>query len=292
MTSRIPRNRRTPAAKTQKDPPLPVGLHKAWQRLQKVNEDLLLNHYQEQRSYIAAINMQYALKAIPVLPEEKIRIHFLHLDAKLWPIWDSLYRACLADARLELKVVFLDASDSPLEEKFPRDALFLREKGISSYTPYADYDPYAERPHILMYQSCLDAVYLFFAKCKANLIKKYGIRPVCLCGPEYDSPEPKAHKNLYQQYAHLFAWRIVASRREIKEEFYRHCLPGGDAVLIAEDMDGERIRDGLLESLKEERERLAPVKNNPPLYDGLASLTPFEPEEGRWRPGLEGKRAR
>ena len=257
---------------------LPLGLRGAYRRLAKVNKDLLRNHYWEQRSYIAAINMQYAMKAIPVLPEEKIRVHFLHVGAHHWPLWDSLYRACTADARLEMKVVCLDAEQGLPPGKFSSSAIFLRDKGIV-FTPYADYDPYTECPHILVYQSPLDEVYLHFAKCKANFIKKYGIRPVCFCGPEYDAPEPQDRKLLYQQYAQMFAWQIIAPRREIKEEFYRHCLPGGDAVLVVEDMDGARIRDGLLEALWKERERLAQAGSNAPLLDGLAPLTRNMPGE-------------
>jgi hypothetical protein len=250
----------------------------AYNRLQRVNNALLSHHYREQHSYIAAINMQYAMKAIPVLPEEKIRVHFLCISADLWPLWDSLHRACASDARLEVKVIFLDAGQSPLAETFPPDAAFLRERGIA-WTPYADYDPYEERPHILVYQTPLDGVYLHFAKCKANFIKKHGIRPVCICGSEYDASEPKAHKTLYQQYAQMFAWRIVAPSREIKENFYRHCLPGGDAMLVVEDMDGERVRDGLLQAMQEERERLEEAKNGAALYAGLEHLARRMPEE-------------
>jgi hypothetical protein len=279
MIFRLSRTRKSAGAPKPKDRLLPRGLREIYRRLQRVNSALLTNHYWEQRSYIAAINMQYAVHAIPVLPEEKIRVHFLHADAMLSPLWDGLFRACVADARLEVKVVWLDAGQSPLAEKFPPDAAFLREQGIAC-TPYADYDPYAERPHILVYQSPLDEVYLHFARCKANFIKKYGIRPVCLCGPEYDEPEPEARKILYQQYAQMFAWRIVAPYREIKEEFYRHCLPGGDAVLVVEDMDGERMRDGLLQALFEERERLAEAKNNAALHAGLECLARGMAEEG------------
>ena len=257
---------------------LPPSLRGTYHRLRQVNKALLLNHYYEQRGYIAAITMQYAMKAIPVLPGEKIRIHFLHVSARLWPLWDSLYQACLADARLEVKVIYLNAGKSPLAEKFPPDAAFLREQGII-HTPYTDYDPYAECPHILMYQTPLDEAYLHFATCKANFIKKRGIRPVFLCGPGYDAPEPEAHNALYQQYTQMFAWRIIAPCREIREEFYRHCLPGGDAVLVVEDMDGERIRDGLLESLWEERERLAQAGNNVALHVDLERLMHGMPEE-------------
>lgn len=256
MKFRLPRTRKAVCGAKPKENQLPVGLRKVYRRLAKVNTALLTNHYWEQRSYIATINMQYALKAVPLLPGEKIRVHFLHLGADLWQLWGSLYHACLADTRLEVKVIFLDAGQSPLAKKFSLDASFLQKKGIA-YTPYADYDPYADRPHLLFYQSQLDEVYLHFAKCKANFLKKSGIRPVSFCGPEYNFPEPAAHKTLYQQYAQMFAWRIVAPRQEIKEDFYRHCLPGGDAVLVVENMDGETIRDGLLKALWDEKAHLA-----------------------------------
>ncbi len=257
---------------------LPSSLRGAYRRLQQVNNNLLTNHYWEQRTYITAINMQYAIKAIPVLPGEKIRIHFLHVSAGLWPVWDSLYQSCMADERLEVKVIFLDTGKSPLAKTFPPDAVFLREKNIS-YTPYENYDPYAECPHILVYQSHLDSLYLHFAKLKANFIKKHGTRPVCLCGPEYDIREPDASKILYQQYAHMFSWRIVAASQEIKEDFYRSCLPGGDSVLVVEDMDGKMILDRLLKDLLEEQERLSQMRGNMSLGNELACLARLMPEE-------------
>jgi hypothetical protein len=278
MTFRISSVRKAATTAKPKDRLLPFGLRDTYRRLEQVNDALLINNYWEQRNYIAAINMQYAIKAIPVLPEEKIRVHFLYIDANLWPLWDGLYRACAADVQFEVKVIFLDAGQNKLAEKLPPDVAFLREKGIS-YTPYADYDPYVECPHLLIYQSPLDEVYQRFAKCKANFIKKRGIRPVSFCGPEYDAPEPEVHKTLYQQNVHMFAWRIVALRREIKEEFYRHCLPGGDAVLVVDDMGGGTIRDGLLKALHEERERLARACKNAALHDDLECLTRFTPEE-------------
>ena len=278
MKFRFPRTRKAACSAKPKDRMLPFGLRNAYSRLAKVNQALLTNHYWEQRSYIATVNMQYALKAIPVLPGEKIRVHFLHLDAALWSLWDGLYQACLVDDRLDVKVIFLDAGQSPLAEKFSQDAAFLQKKGIA-YTTYASYDPYVERPHLLLYQSQFDEVYLHFARCKANFIKKYGIRPVCFCGPEYDAPSPEGHKTLYQQYAQMFAWRIVAPRREIKEDFYRHCLPGGDAVLVVENMDGETIRDGLLNALLEERERLARGGGKADLPSTLEWLAQNMPED-------------
>ena len=255
MRFRIPRTRRSRVQKSKKRLP-PFGSHDTFCRLDQVNDALLTNHYWEQRSYIAAINLQYAINALPVLPEEKIRVHFIYLDANRWPLWDGLYQACVADDRLNTKVIYLDARQSPQEETLPPDAVFLREKGIT-YTSYADYDPYEECPHLLIYQSPLDEVYQRFSRLKAGLVKKRGIRPVCFCVPEYDTPEADECRILYQQDAHMFAWRIVAPRREIREEFYRHCLSGGDAVLVVEGMDGEGIRDGLLAALYEERERLA-----------------------------------
>jgi hypothetical protein len=202
-----------------------------------------LRDYSEQylRTYVATVNLRHDLNRVPLRKGEKIRVHFLYLSEYYWPSWDSFYRSCLADERLDVKVVFLDAKDACLPEfpPFNHAEDFLQTHGVP-YTLYREYDPYAELPHLLIYQSPYNNVYLHFSKLKANFIKEVGIRPVYIpYGIEYDMPRtdpssPQARLNVlhYRQYVQLFAWKIIAMHEDICVGFFRHCLAGGAHVAI------------------------------------------------------------
>jgi hypothetical protein len=200
----------------------------------------LREHNEQQlRSYVAMINLQHSLNRVSLSPGEKIRVHFLYLSDAYWPAWASVRQACLDDARMDVKLIFLEREPGVLPDFPPPDRArkFLESNAIP-YTPYRHYDPYAERPHLLIYQSPYNTVYLHFAKLKPNYVKQAGIRPVYISyGIEYDKPAREPHLaqamlNMmhYRQYVQLFAWKIFVMHEDIREGFFRHCLAGGAHV--------------------------------------------------------------
>ncbi|MCL1925505.1 MAG: CDP-glycerol glycerophosphotransferase family protein [Syntrophorhabdaceae bacterium] len=200
-----------------------------------------LRNYNEQslRTYINTVNLQHDLRRIPLRTGEKIRAHFLYFCDFYWSSWNSFYQACLADERFDTKIVFLERKEGELPQYPPSDhaKTYLETYNIP-YVTYDAYDPYAEKPHFLIYQFPYNGVYLHFAKVKTNFIRQHGIRPVYISyGIEYDKPRtnpdlPDAHLNMmhYRQYVQLFAWKIFVMHPDIREGFFTHCLAGGAHV--------------------------------------------------------------
>lgn len=192
------------------------------------------------RNYIATVNLHHRLNREPLRDGQKVRIHFLYLADAYWSSWETFYHACLADSRVETTIIFLERQAGELPGfPDPEKARAFLETNSIPYIPYAQYDPYVERPHILVYQSPYNDVYLHFPKLKANFIKQAGIRPVYISyGIEYDqAPEggdvPAASLNVlhYRQYVQLFAWKQFVMHEDIREGFFRHCLAGGAQVV-------------------------------------------------------------
>ncbi|MDR3175141.1 MAG: hypothetical protein LBU06_01205 [Desulfovibrio sp.] len=203
--------------------------------------DRLREHNEQQlRAYIATVNLHHRLSRVRVRDGEKIRIHFLYISDVLWPVWASFYDACREDDRMETKLVFLEFAPGILPGRPSAQARDFLRKNRIPHIAYEEYDPFAERPHLLVYQIPYNDRYLHFAKLKANYIKEAGIRPVYISyGIEYDMPRtcpdlPESRLNMlhYRQYVQLFAWKVIVMHEDIRDGFYRHCLAGGSHIAV------------------------------------------------------------
>jgi hypothetical protein len=186
-----------------------------------------------QRAYMELVNLHFALHKIPFLPGETARVDFLCIAAYLWPVWQSVYEACLADERVQTRVVLLDRAHSLLKDAACMDtAAFLRQRGIP-HISYADYAPDADRPHIVLYQFPYNWFYEGFRKVSPDLVKLRGTRPVYLSyGIEYDEARNiNATAGLhYHNYAQSLAWQAFVMHEDIRAGYFRHCRTGGEHV--------------------------------------------------------------
>lgn len=177
----------------------------------------------------------HQMNQIPLKPKEKLRVHFLYIADSYWPSWDSLYNACLANANIDCKIIFLNTKGTPLHtSQYSHAEEFLKEKHLP-YVEYKDYYPENTLPHVMIYQTPYNANYKIFKKVSPELITALGIRIVYLSyGIEHDVSVNNNHiQNLhYGHKVHELAWRIFVMHADIKEGFYHHCLTGGFHVRV------------------------------------------------------------
>jgi hypothetical protein len=188
-----------------------------------------------QRTYFELVNLNFALYKIPLLSGEKIRIDFLCLAAYLWPTWQSVYEACLANERVQARVILLDRERSLLEDASCIDAGSFFKQSDVPYIHYADYAPDVDRPHILMYQLPYNSIYEQFRKVSPDLVKLRGTRPVYISyGIEYDEAHNKDATNSlhYHNYAQSLAWRAFVMHEDIREGYFLNCRTGGEHVHV------------------------------------------------------------
>jgi hypothetical protein len=220
--------------------------------LEELNTRLRDHNEQQLRAYIATINLQHSLSRIPLVNGEKIRIHFVFMTEAYWSSWATFYRACREDARMDVKLILLSSLSWKLSGRTKEQAEDFLHSNKIPYLNYTAYDPFAERPHILVYQYPYNAAYLNFPRLKPNYIKQAGIRPVYIpYGLEYDAPEadadtPDALLNImhYRKYVQLFAWKIIALHEDCRDGFFRHCLAGGAHVAVLGSPKFDAYADG------------------------------------------------
>jgi len=185
------------------------------------------------RTYMEAVNLCFERHKPPLRPGEKIRIHFLFIIPSYWPAWRSFYEACRADARLEVTIVLLDCSGTPMENQQRLGARKLLEEIGLPYKDYADYDPGQENPHLIFYSQPYNNYYEYFRKVSPDLIKAGGHAPLyCTYGIEYDASKNKEWINIahYHHDAQSLAWRSFVMHEDIREGYFRFCRTGGAHV--------------------------------------------------------------
>ena len=167
---------------------------------------------------------------------EKIRIHFLYIADSYWPSWESFYKSCIQDHRVDVKIVFLNTKDTILyTSQYEFSEKFLHDNNIP-YIEYDDYFPEEEKPHVLVYQTPYNVNYEFFKKVKPDFITQQGIRVVYVSyGIEYDLSVSNNHiQNLhYGHMVHELSWLLFVMHKDIKDGFFKHCVRGGDHVYVS-----------------------------------------------------------
>ncbi len=192
--------------------------------------------FYNQRTYTELVNLSFEQRKIPLLPGEKIRIHFLHIVPSYWPAWRSFYYACRADERMEGKIILLDCAGTRLQNPQSLGARELLEKMRVPHTEYMDYDPAHEKPHLIFYHVPHEVYYRYFRKVAPDLTKASGIRALyCTYGIEYDAARNKEQVNIqhYHNNAHSLAWRSFVMHEDIREGYFRFCPTGGEHVVAA-----------------------------------------------------------
>ena len=173
---------------------------------------------------------------IKLKDNEKIRIHFLYIADSYWPSWNSLYKACVEDDNIEVKLIFLNTFGTSLyTSQFENAEKFLKENNIQ-YISYDEYFPEIEKPHILFYQTPYDTTYSVFRKVRPDFVTEQGIRVAYLSyGIEYDrSITNKRVQDLhYNHLVHKLGWNIFVMHQDVKDGFYLYCKTGGAHVRVS-----------------------------------------------------------
>jgi len=215
-------------------------------RLDSLASRFYTHQFFEQRNYQIAIALHHErCKHIP-RSGERARIHFLLSNPCNRPEWYCFYESCLNDASIETVVV--NMSDHMPASLFSPSVVIR----------YCEYNPYALRPHIIVYQEADDSVYEPFPDMRCAFIKKSGIRPVFFSnGSEvsalsmYDADNTLNSNAMrdYGQCLHAHAWRIVVPDCEVKESYRRCCIAGGEHVIVRNGMDSMWIKQRILSDL-------------------------------------------
>ncbi|MDL2207200.1 hypothetical protein LJB82_00580 [Desulfovibrio sp. OttesenSCG-928-M16] len=204
-------------------------------KTESLNSQLTTHHYYEKRLYVDIINAHFEIKKQIVKPSDAITIHFLFSSEESCPVWESFFESCLQDVRFAVSVVILDSSSLSNAPSFLQQRIaFLKSKKIS-VLHYADYDPYKEKPNVLVYQYDDDTFYNIFPKVKCHFVKREGIRPLYIACDERRAAKrllSPVNQRFFNQSVHLFAWKFFVFSQEMKKKFEKFSLVGSHHLSV------------------------------------------------------------
>lgn len=190
-----------------------------WERYRRT-EGLLEEIKQQNERLINRIaRMEQRQNLIPYYSGEKVRIVFLFQIASFWPSWDSFYRACVADGRMDVRLVFLD--ETATEDVQMKSAeTFLKEKGLD-YVNYEDFDLAGFGPHVLVMQTPYDNWHRKPAHWSVNYEGR-GIRLVYIpYGIEISDTEDSHYLHFHTSVIEN-CWRIYTFSDRMKRDYQKY----------------------------------------------------------------------
>jgi len=168
------------------------------------------------------INVNYLKNRISLNENEKIRIVFLYQIPSFWPSWDTLWRSCIDDPRLDVHLVMYNIPIVEISQLKNSEEFLLKNK--IPYTNYEHFDFIKFAPHIVVYQTPYDAghrgPYLWAPK-----LKSMGIRVV------YITYGIEISNTLQAQNDHFFgtvtqnAWRIYTFSEKMRSQYMQYIEP-------------------------------------------------------------------
>ena len=191
-----------------------------WERYKR-SEDKLLYVYKLQNQISELLFQQ---NKVPYLEGEKIRIVFLFQVASFWPSWESLYKACLEDERIDVCFLYLDETVREKVQMVTAEN-FLQEKKIP-YMNFVDFDLDAYRPHVIVMQTPYDAGHRIKAHW-SSAWKAKGYRVVYVpYGIEISDTET-SHGMHFEQHVIENAWRVYTFSELMLKDYRRYCVNAG-----------------------------------------------------------------
>lgn len=188
-----------------------------WERYKR-SEDKLLYVYKLQNQISELLFQQ---KKTEYKAGEKIRIVFLFQVASFWPSWESFYKACVDDDRLDVKFLFLDET---VREKVQMKTakIFLEEQNIE-YIDFSDFDIDDYKPHIVVIQTPYDAGHRIKAHWSSSW-KAKGYRVVYIpYGIEISDTETSRGMH-FEQHVIENAWRVYTFNLIMKKDYRKYCV--------------------------------------------------------------------
>lgn len=218
-----------------------------WERYKRSEEKLL--YVYKLQNQIAELLFQQ--KKVPYRENEKIRIVFLFQVGSFWPSWDSFYKACMNDPRIDAKLIYLD--ETVREAVQMQSAKDFLDKEKLDYTDFCDFNIDEYKPHIIVVQTPYDAGHRIKAHW-SSAWKAKGYRVVYIpYGIEISDTET-SHGMHFEQHVVENAWRVYTFSETMLKDYRKYCvnaeavralgLPKFDSLLdkSAFKLDNELVR--------------------------------------------------
>ena len=191
-----------------------------WERYKRA-EDKLLYVYKLQNQISEVLFQQ---KKVSYIKDEKIRLVFLFQVASFWPSWETFYKACLNDERIDVKFLFLDETvREKVQMKTAKD--FLDTQGIE-YIDFCEFDIDAYKPHVIVIQTPYDAGHRIKAHW-SSAWKAKGYRVVYVpYGIEISDTET-SHGMHFEQHVIENAWRAYTFSDTMLKDYRKYCVNAG-----------------------------------------------------------------
>lgn len=196
-----------------------------WERYKR-SEDKLLYIYKLQNQISELLFQE---KKVLYQPGEKVRIVFLFQVASFFPSWESFYKACLEDDRIDAKFLFLDETvRERVQMKTAKD--FLNTQEIE-YIDFDDFDINTYKPHVIVVQTPYDAGHRIKAHW-SSAWKAQGYRVVYIpYGIEISDTET-SHGMHFEQHVIENAWRVYTFSDVMLKDYRKYCLNAGNVRVL------------------------------------------------------------
>ena len=188
-----------------------------WERYKR-SEDKLLYVYKLQNQISEVLFLE---KKVPYVINERIRIVFLFQVASFWPSWDSFYRACIEDERLDVKLLFLDEHGrESVQMNTARDFL---ETSNMDYIEFENFNIEEFKPHIIVIQTPYDAGHRIKAHWSSSW-KAKGYRVVYVPYGIEISDTNTSRAMHFEQHVVENAWRIYTFNNVMMKDYRKYCV--------------------------------------------------------------------
>lgn len=191
-----------------------------WERYKRSEEKLL--YVYKLQNQIA--ELLFEEKKVPYREGEKIRIVFLFQVASFWPSWESFYRVCMNDPRIDVKLLLLDETvREAVQMQSAKD--FLDEEKLD-YTNFCDFNIDEYDPHVVVVQTPYDAGHRIKAHW-SSAWKAKGYRVVYIpYGIEISDTET-SHGMHFEQHVVENAWRVYTFSETMLKDYRKYCVNAG-----------------------------------------------------------------
>lgn len=155
------------------------------------------------------------------ISDGKLKILFVYQVASFWPSWDSLYRSCIEDKNIEVKLFRIDGSQGD-RAQMEHSEDFLIKNGI----PYEEFTyerVMSFNPDYMIYQTPYDKGHRPIETWTARY-RKEGIR-ICYIpyGIEISDTEESRYKHFSLSVV-LNSFAVFVLSEEIKKEYEKFCI--------------------------------------------------------------------
>ena len=175
--------------------------------------------------------------------KEKIKIYFLFHSEAFWPSWKSFWKACLADERVEAKMIYcpVKPQNSGYEGQFVNSENWLKSQDIP-YVKADETDWSRDKPHVVVMQTPYDE-YHRLPCFRSDVFRKSGIRVVYISyGLEFTEDALSIY-NHFKLPLFSNAWRIYKFSDALVRDYKKYCPAGNRHVVCV----GHPKFDALLE---------------------------------------------